>query len=100
LLVEQNAMMTLELCDRAYVLERGRVKIEGTGSELARDPRVRAAYLGLGADLALADSYLSRPVGLSHKRSDGPQWIGSRRSCMLGALTELGARQRMTPNRR
>jgi branched-chain amino acid transport system ATP-binding protein len=49
LIVEQNAMMTLQLADRAYVLERGRVAMEGPASELAQDPRVRKAYLGLEA---------------------------------------------------
>ena len=52
LIVEQNAMMTLALADRAYVLERGSVSMEGPADELAKDPRVRQAYLGLdsGAD--------------------------------------------------
>ena len=47
LIVEQNAMQTLQIADRAYVLERGRVSIEGRASDLASDPRVRAAYLGM-----------------------------------------------------
>jgi branched-chain amino acid transport system ATP-binding protein len=47
LIVEQNAVRTLRLADRAYVLESGEVKLEGTGEELLDDPRVRAAYLGL-----------------------------------------------------
>jgi branched-chain amino acid transport system ATP-binding protein len=46
-LVEQNAMLTLELADRGYVLERGRVLTEGSAEELRADDRVRAAYLGL-----------------------------------------------------
>jgi branched-chain amino acid transport system ATP-binding protein len=47
LIVEQNAVRTLRLADRAYVLESGEVRLEGTGEELLDDPRVRAAYLGL-----------------------------------------------------
>ena len=47
LLVEQNAMLTLELADRGYVLERGRISVEGTSADLQQDERVRAAYLGL-----------------------------------------------------
>ncbi|MET8233625.1 ABC transporter ATP-binding protein [Micromonospora sp. NPDC005298] len=47
LLVEQNAAHALNLADRAYVLESGSLVLEGSGSELARDDRVRAAYLGL-----------------------------------------------------
>jgi branched-chain amino acid transport system ATP-binding protein len=46
LLVEQNAFMALEVADRAYVLETGRVVLSGTTAELARDPRVKSAYLG------------------------------------------------------
>ena len=46
-LVEQNAAHALNLADRAYVLESGSLVLEGPGPELARDDRVRAAYLGL-----------------------------------------------------
>jgi branched-chain amino acid transport system ATP-binding protein len=49
LLVEQNAAMTLEICDRAYVLETGKVTLEGKGFELLHDPRVQASYLGVSA---------------------------------------------------
>jgi branched-chain amino acid transport system ATP-binding protein len=47
-MVEQNAFAALELCDRAYVLEQGRVTKSGTGPELLDDPDVRSAYLGVG----------------------------------------------------
>jgi branched-chain amino acid transport system ATP-binding protein len=47
LLVEQNAAQALNLADRAYVLESGSSALDGPGPELARDDRVRAAYLGL-----------------------------------------------------
>jgi branched-chain amino acid transport system ATP-binding protein len=46
LLVEQNARAALELADRAYVLESGRVAVEGAAKELAVDERVQKAYLG------------------------------------------------------
>ncbi len=46
LLVEQMAHQALGVADRAYVLETGRITLSGTGVELRRDPRVRAAYLG------------------------------------------------------
>jgi branched-chain amino acid transport system ATP-binding protein len=46
LLVEQNAFLTLARADRAYVLEHGRIVLEGPASDLARDERVRAVYLG------------------------------------------------------
>jgi hypothetical protein len=45
-LVEQMAAIALRLAERAYVLENGRVKLSGTGAELARMPKVRHAYLG------------------------------------------------------
>lgn len=46
LLVEQNAHMALSVARRAYVLETGRIVLSGPAAELARDERVRAAYLG------------------------------------------------------
>jgi branched-chain amino acid transport system ATP-binding protein len=46
LLVEQNARQTLRIADRAYVLESGAILVHGPAAELARDPRVQAAYLG------------------------------------------------------
>jgi branched-chain amino acid transport system ATP-binding protein len=45
-MVEQNAFAALELADRAYVLEQGRVTKSGPGPELLDDPHVKAAYLG------------------------------------------------------
>jgi branched-chain amino acid transport system ATP-binding protein len=46
LLVEQNAVMAFDLADRAYVMETGQVILSGKSSELARDEKVRSAYLG------------------------------------------------------
>lgn len=46
LLVEQNAQMALSVAHRAYVLETGRISIQGTGAELLHDDMVRKAYLG------------------------------------------------------
>jgi branched-chain amino acid transport system ATP-binding protein len=46
LLVEQNARMALEMAQRAYVLETGRLTLTGTGRELAENEEVRRAYLG------------------------------------------------------
>jgi branched-chain amino acid transport system ATP-binding protein len=45
-LVEQMAAVALRLADRAYVLENGKIKLSGTGKELAHTPEVRRAYLG------------------------------------------------------
>jgi len=47
LIVEQNVKQTLATSDRAYVLENGRVTLEGSGAELADNPHVQAAYLGV-----------------------------------------------------
>jgi len=47
LLVEQNVRQTLTFCDRAYVLENGRIVLQGTGKELLNDEHVREAYLGI-----------------------------------------------------
>jgi branched-chain amino acid transport system ATP-binding protein len=47
LLVEQDAGAALEVAERAYVLENGRITLSGTARELAGDERVRAAYLGI-----------------------------------------------------
>ena len=46
LLVEQNAGMALDIADRAYVLETGRITLSGTGTELAQSEEVKKAYLG------------------------------------------------------
>jgi branched-chain amino acid transport system ATP-binding protein len=46
LLVEQNANLALDICRRAYVVETGRIVLDGTGAELHSDPRVQKAYLG------------------------------------------------------
>ena len=46
LLVEQNATLALALADRAYLLETGRIVIGGAADDIARDERVRRAYLG------------------------------------------------------
>ncbi len=47
LLVEQNVTQTLAMCDRAYVLENGRILLEGTGEELMENEQVREAFLGI-----------------------------------------------------
>lgn len=52
LMVEQNARQALALADRGYVLETGRIVLEGPAANLARDPRVQHAYLGGSAEEA------------------------------------------------
>ncbi|RLE55759.1 MAG: ABC transporter ATP-binding protein [Candidatus Methanomethylicota archaeon] len=47
LLVEQNVHQALKLCDRAYIIETGRIVKHGTGHELLEDEEVKKAYLGI-----------------------------------------------------
>ncbi|MCX7039087.1 MAG: ABC transporter ATP-binding protein [Spirochaetes bacterium] len=47
LLVEQNAQMALSIAHRAYVLETGRIVLAGNAKEIAENPQVKAAYLGI-----------------------------------------------------
>jgi amino acid/amide ABC transporter ATP-binding protein 2, HAAT family (TC 3.A.1.4.-) len=46
LLVEQNANLALEFAQRGYVMESGKIPLTGSGAELLKNPKVRAAYLG------------------------------------------------------
>ncbi len=54
ILVEQNARLALSVADRGYVLEVGRIVLEGTSASLSADPRLSQAYLGGAADYAAA----------------------------------------------
>lgn len=47
LLVEQNVNQTLNLCNRAYVLENGRIILQGSGQELLNNAHIKEAYLGI-----------------------------------------------------
>ena len=47
LLVEQNVLKALEVADRAYVLEQGRIVAQGLPGELMKQSRIREAYLGI-----------------------------------------------------
>jgi branched-chain amino acid transport system ATP-binding protein len=49
LLIEQNAKLALEVSHRGYVMESGEVTLAGDAKELLHDPKIRAAYLGVGA---------------------------------------------------
>jgi branched-chain amino acid transport system ATP-binding protein len=46
LLIEQNAKMALEVSDRGYLLENGRILLSGMSADLMQDSRVISAYLG------------------------------------------------------
>ena len=47
LLVEQNALMALSIAHRAYVLETGRIALEGNAKDVSNNPQVKAVYLGI-----------------------------------------------------
>lgn len=47
LLIEQNVALSLEIAHRAYVLERGRVTLQGRSEDLLHNPHVESAYLGI-----------------------------------------------------
>jgi branched-chain amino acid transport system ATP-binding protein len=55
LLSEQNAQMTLAIADRAYVMETGRIALQGSGRELLGRPEIAQRYLGIGANPTLAN---------------------------------------------
>jgi branched-chain amino acid transport system ATP-binding protein len=46
-LIEQNVQQTLEISDRGYVIENGRIVLEGNSKELLEEERIKRAYLGL-----------------------------------------------------
>ena len=62
LLVEQNTQRALELADRAYVLELGRVAMEGPSESILADRALQAAYLGHGGT---ADRHGQRTISLT-----------------------------------
>jgi branched-chain amino acid transport system ATP-binding protein len=47
LLVEQDVVLALDIADRGYVLENGRIVLTAPAAELRRDPAIRKAYLGI-----------------------------------------------------
>lgn len=68
LLAEQNARMSLAIADRAYVIEMGRVVMQGTGQELLNRPDIAEKYLGVGADESSPDEEFSK--NMSRKLQD------------------------------
>lgn len=54
-LIEQNANAALKIADYAYLLETGRIVLEGTGEKLLNNPKIKQAYLGESSETALQD---------------------------------------------
>ena len=50
LLIEQNAALALELCDYGYVMENGKIVLDGTPQEMSDDPDFQEFYLGIGSE--------------------------------------------------
>ena len=71
LLVEQNARQSLAIADRAYLLENGEIVGEGRASDLARDPAVQAAYLGVAKEEHTRDEPAA-PEGCAAPSGDAP----------------------------
>jgi branched-chain amino acid transport system ATP-binding protein len=68
LLVEQNAIATLQIADRAYIMETGEIILEGAAADFARNPEVKRAYLGKGGQEAgPPPSLATRPSSLPHE---------------------------------
>ena len=71
LLVEQSAAVALEIAERAYVLESGRVVMEGSAAELRGNAEVQKAYLGLGSASGERRSYRDVLTSRSGRPADG-----------------------------
>jgi branched-chain amino acid transport system ATP-binding protein len=61
MIVEQQAMLTLKMSDRAYVIERGQIIVEGTAEKVIDEDQVRSAYLGLDVAAAGAGGNSDQP---------------------------------------
>jgi branched-chain amino acid transport system ATP-binding protein len=88
-LVEQNAAMGLEIAHRAYVLEVGRVALEGSARELAESDQVRARYLGVVADAGAPPAATAAPTGSGAGEPTAARH-GGRRLCAEGLTVSFG----------
>lgn len=71
LLVEQNLEMAFRIAQRAYVMENGRIVLEGAVAELKEDPRVQAAYLGGAVHVDEGESTTKPEDGTGQRRREG-----------------------------
>jgi branched-chain amino acid transport system ATP-binding protein len=75
LLVEQNARAALSLADRAYIMETGRIVLEGTAAELLNNPAVQDAYLGGQGtrERAMEERIRARAIAQRTRKLDSPR---------------------------
>jgi branched-chain amino acid transport system ATP-binding protein len=64
LLSEQNARLSLAIADRGYVLENGRIALEGQGSALLHSKDVAGKYLGIGSEAGVASAQGEKDLAL------------------------------------
>jgi ABC-type branched-subunit amino acid transport system ATPase component len=88
-LVEQNAAMALEVAHRAYVLEVGRVALEGPARELARSDEVRARYLGVVPDAEAPAAAPAPPTAATPARHGGRELCAEGVTVRFGGLVAL-----------
>ena len=96
MLVEQNAYLTLQHADRAYVLESGEIALSGTAAELTADPRVQA-NLPRRLEVAFFQTRVEFDVGEVFGFHDGRAVVGVRRTGMCVACENAMVR-RFTPS--
>jgi branched-chain amino acid transport system ATP-binding protein len=89
-LVEQNAAMALEIAHRAYVLEVGRVALEGGADELAASDEVRAKYLGVVPDAEAPGAASAAPPAAAAPASESSARHGGRELCAEGVTVRFG----------
>ena len=77
LLVEQNAKQGLNIADRGYLIETGRIVGQGTAAALREDPAVQRAYLGIGEGRTV-------PLAVSTEKSDRQEYVMKHVSLIIG----------------
>lgn len=94
LLVEQNVSMAMALAQRAYVVEEGRIVMQGPAGDLLQSPAIQRAYLGLGQDAHEAPATASTPSPSDSQPLKGPFMS----TCKIGLL--VGSLRRESVNKR
>ncbi|MCX7788142.1 MAG: hypothetical protein N2442_10650, partial [Spirochaetes bacterium] len=98
LLVEQNALEALQIAHRAYVLEVGRIVLEGKGRELLDNPIVRAAYLGVAQHTEILLERTDREVMEQPSNSSTAVYTDTSKAANSTAPTTLTSDAKATPD--